>query len=114
MKAISFAIAVVASGCTTFGLEQSFDMPSGPAVSNQPNGLLFDLTNRGGNAPESFDVYRVVLADHHNDGEIAARGDKGNARLPFVQDGATAGVVDPGDVIRVVEDTDHGMTLGTA
>jgi len=101
--------AVLAGGCT-IGLEQDFEVRPGSAITDGTNDVLFQLENVGGNAPESFEYFRVEIDDAPTDGGLFARGDDGPVTLELVEDGGTVGVVDPGDVIRVVERPD-GMNL---
>ena len=105
-------ILATAGGCT-LGLEQKFDLSPGPAPSGSASDMLFELTNRGGNAPEELSVYRIVLADVHEDGGVFAHDDQGDASLELEVDGGTPGVVDPGDVLRVHEYSD-GKNLTAA
>lgn len=112
MRSFVIAIAIAASGCT-LGLEQKFDLSPGPAVTDGAADTWFELTNRGGNAAEPMSVYRIEIDDQPVGGGLFARNDDGDARIEMVQDGGTPGVVDPGDVVRVIE-YDHGKNLAAS
>ncbi len=113
MRTVQISFLVLGLSACTAGLDQSFELTPGPAVTNGSNDMLFELTNRGGNAPESLSVYRIVIADQHQDGGLFGQSDQGDAMLELEVDGGTAGVVDPGDVVRVREYA-GGKNLTTA
>jgi hypothetical protein len=118
---VRFAVLalVVCSSACTIGREQDFEISPGFTLSNDADDVLFVLTNRGGNAPEVFDSYRVELGDKPIDAALYGTSDRGDAMLELTTDGITPGVVDPGDVLRVREysdgmnlsQTDNGSTL---
>jgi hypothetical protein len=99
------------SGCT-FGLEQDFELETMSAVSTGDTDVLFELTNHGGNAAEPLAVYRVEIGDRRLGGGLFGRTDDGDVSLELVHDEDAAGVVDPGDVIRVRES--EGLNLSGA
>lgn len=113
VKSCLLALVVSAGSACTAGLDQSFDVTPGPGVTNSSNDMWFELTNRGGNAPEALSVYRVVLGPTAEAGGLFAHDDQGDAMLELEVDGGTEGVVDSGDVVRVHEYAD-GKNLTAA
>jgi len=98
----SLCVVIALTGCTA-GVEQQFSLAPGARTTDASTDMLFELTNLGGNAPETLAVYRVVFAKEHVDAGVYARSDTGDAQLVLVSDGGTPGTVDPDDVVRVQE-----------
>ena len=107
------AALLIATGCTSVGLHQDFEMKPAGAVTDTSQDVWFDLTNEGGDSPETLGVYRVAIGDRAFSGGLFGCKGPGDAAIDLVTDGGTSGTIDPGDVVRVREYAD-GMNLRAA
>lgn len=116
-RGMNLHVAIVTScallSACTLGLEQEFDVLAGTPITDGDTDVLFQLENTEGNAPESLEHLRVVIADLALGGGLYATSDEGNVSLELVKDEGTVGMVEPGDIIRVLEQED-GMNLGAS